>query len=238
MCKQIALNLDDNYQRQTHLRRELEPLGFELYRALSLQTAMEILKKHCCRLVIAHFDIAGREIFKFCSFVRSCTPHAILIALMSRTIINIEQRLFDCGVDDVVVGKQTSVTVLTKRIRAHLRNDKFAFQTNRVWLNGTLVDFDRREVLCNGSTRNLPGILNDLLKYFLENPNRVVTRDELLKSPIWQDSICTPANEGGKTFDVNVSKLRKIIEPDPTNPRIIRSVRGAGWKLAIDLAGV
>ncbi len=238
MCKQIALNLDDNYQRQRHLRRELEPLGFELYRASSLQTAMEILKKRCCRLVIVHFDVVGKEIFKLCSFARSCTPYAILIVLMSRIIINIEERLFDCGVDDVAVGKQTSVAILTKRIRAHMRNDKFGFGINRVWLNGTLVDFDRREVLCNGSTRNLPGILNDLLKYFLENPNRIVTRDELLKSPIWQDSICTPANEGGKTFDVNVSKLRKIIEPDPANPRIIMSVRGAGWKLAIDPAAI
>jgi two-component system response regulator VicR len=238
MCNQVALNLDGNYQRQRHLRRELEPLGFELYSTPSLQTAREILKKCCCRLVIAHHDVAGQEIFKFCSFVRSCAPRAILIVLMSRIIINIEQRLFDCGADDVAVGKQTSITVLTRRIRAHLRNDKFRFGTNRAWLNGTLVDFDRREVLCNGSIRNLPGILNDLLKYFLENPNRIVTRDELLKSHIWQDSICTPADEGGKTFDVNVSKLRKIIEPDPTNPRIIRSVRGAGWKLAIDAAGV
>jgi two-component system response regulator RegX3 len=74
----------------------------------------------------------------------------------------------------------------------------------------------------------------NLLKYFLDNPNRIISRDELCKSPLWADSICSTAEEGGKTFDVNVGKLRKVIEQNPANPQIIKPVWGIGWILAIN----
>jgi DNA-binding response OmpR family regulator len=69
----------------------------------------------------------------------------------------------------------------------------------------------------------------------VENADHVVSREELQQSPIWLDSVCTPARQGGKTFDVNIGKLRKIIESDPHKPRIIVSVRGVGWKLTSEL---
>ncbi|MFC1737546.1 helix-turn-helix domain-containing protein [Planctomycetota bacterium] len=74
-----------------------------------------------------------------------------------------------------------------------------------------------------------------MLKYFLNNPGRIISRNELLTSPIWNDSICSPAEEGGRTFDVNMSKLRRVIEPDSKNPQIIKCVRGEGWILARDV---
>ncbi len=235
MGRQAALHIDHNRQRQRHLCRNLEPLGLELHTAPTIQLANEMVKKCCYRLVIVHFGTVGREILKFCSLVRSGSAATIVIALMADSRISIEEQLFDCGANDVVVGKQASARILTKRIRAHLHNSKsFWFQTNKIRLKDTLVDFDRREVWCNGAVRQLPGILADLLKYFVNNPSRVISRSELFNSPIWADSICTPAKEGGKTFDVNVGKLRKIIEPDPARPQIITSVRGIGWVLSMD----
>jgi DNA-binding response OmpR family regulator len=236
MGKEIALHVDHNHRRQTCICRNLESLGFELHKAATVETAGEKIKRHCYRLVIMHFDTMGKEIFRFCSFVRSGSACTILIVLMADAKINIEEQLFDCGVNDVVAGKHAAPKVLTKRIRAHLHYSKSSCQqTNTIRLKDTVVDFDRREVWCNGATHKLPGILADLLKYFLDNPTRVISREELLGSPIWSDSICSPAKEGGKTFDVNVSKLRKIIEPNPARPQIIISVRGQGWKLAGDV---
>jgi len=137
-------------------------------------------------------------------------------------------------VHDVVVAQQVSSQVLIKRIRTRLQNGRLGWsRRNRFKLKDTLVDLDRREVCREGIVRQLPGILADLLKYFLDNPERVISRKELSQSYIWADSVCTPADQGGRTFDVNVSKLRKIIEPDPSRPQIIKSVRGIGWKLAV-----
>jgi DNA-binding response OmpR family regulator len=158
---------------------------------------------------------------------------------MDKPKIKTEEKLFDCGVNDVVTGKQTANRVLTRRIKAHLNNTKcpsLLLQNNSVRLKDTIVDFERREVLCNGKIHELPGLLGDLLKYFIDNPKSAISREELLNSPIWSDSICSSATDGGKTFDVNIGKLRKIIEPDPSKPQIIISVRGVGWKLAPDVA--
>lgn len=236
MGREIALHVGTDYQRQRYLGRYLEPLGLELHKVSSVSAAKKLSRKNRYRLVLLHVKIFNGEILDFCSFVRIGNPDAIMIALMENTRINIEEKLFDCGLNDVVVGKQASTRVLTKRIRAHLYNSRAPLeQTNIIRLKNVTVDFERREVWCNGAMHRLPGILADLLKYFIDNPGRIISRDELLESPMWVDSICSSAKEGGKTFDVSIGKLRKIIESDPAHPELIVTVRGAGWKLATDI---
>lgn len=233
MVDQLVLYIGPNHGRQSRLQHNLKYMGLELQKATSVEIAKEMVRKYEYCLVLIYFDIMGEEIFKLCSFIRSCRTHTLVIVLMKEAKIHIEEKLFDCGVNDIVVGRQTSIQVLTKRIKSHLREvNPHWHKSNIVRLKDTIVDLDRREVRRNGSCYQLRGILADLLKYFLDNPDRVISREELLESPIWADSICTPAKEGGKTFDVNVGKLRKIIEPDPVRPQIIKSVRGVGWKLA------
>lgn len=235
MSQQFGLYIDRNSQRQVSLRNNLEILKIELHKASNIQVAKEMVKKYSYNLVIMHFDTIGKEVFNFCSFIRSLSSQTMEIVLMTKVRKHVEEQLFDCGVNDVVVGKQTSARVLTKRIRAHLCNSRSSWsQIGTVRLKNTIIDFDRKEVRRDGSCYQLRGILADLLKYFLDNSNHVVSRDELQKSYIWVDSICTPADEGGKTFDVNIGKLRKIIEPDPARPQIIKSVRGIGWKLTTE----
>lgn len=232
MSKQIALNIDSNYQRRTHISRGLKSLGLELHNASAVDVAETMLRKNYYHLVLMHVDTLGREIFRFCSFIRSGNSQAILIALMANIKTGTEEKLFDCGVNDVVSGKQISPRVLTKRIRSHLRNGKSLWPaSNTIRLGNTIVDFKQREVWCNGVMHPLRGNLTDLLKYFVNNPNRVISREELRQSPIWADSICSSSKEGGKTFDVSVGKLRRIIELNPQRPKLIKSVRGIGWKL-------
>ena len=236
MGKEVALYIDRNHQRQTHICRRLELLGLELHKARNIQAAKEMVKKRRYRLVLIHLDTMGNEIFKFCSFIRAGSSHTIIMVLMADVRISIEEKLFDHGVNDVVTGKQISARVLARRVRAHLLHciQPSWPRTNTIRLKDTIIDFARNEVWCNGASHRLRGILADLLKYFLNNPNRVISRKELWESHIWADSVCSSAKDGGKTFDMGVSKLRKIIEPDPSRPQIIKSVRGIGWKLAAD----
>lgn len=237
MSHRLVLYIDCKYHRRSYLQNNLKSMGFEVHTASTVQAAREMVENFCYSLVLICFELVSKEIFRLCSFIRSRSPCAVVIVLMTKVRIRIEEQLFDCGVgvNDVVAGRQTSSHVLSKRVLAHLRNNKaFWSESNCIRLKDTIIDLDRREVQINGKCRQLRGILADLLKYFLDNPNHVISREELQESPIWSDSICTPAKEGGKTFDVNVGKLRKIIEPDPSQPQIIKSVRGLGWKISME----
>ena len=237
VCCQLGLYVGHNCHRQACICRGLSTVGLEMHKASTLLMAKEMVREHYYQLFILHCDAIGRPVSDFCRFVRSNNARAIMVTLMRQTNLNLERKLFDCGVNDVVVGEQTCPRVFTRRIKSHLswRSCPTLSDTNPVRLKNTIVDFDRREVWCNGANRHLPGILVDLLKYFLDNPHRVISRQELFRSHMWVLSIPTPAEEGGKTFDVTVSKLRKVIEFDPAHPQIIISVRGRGWKLAGDL---
>lgn len=235
MPRSTALYIDHDCRRRRQIRPGLESLGFEPHTASTISAAKSMVKKYHYRLVLMRFATLGKEAADFCSFADGASADTLIIVLMAKARIDAEEQLFSCGADDVVVAPQTSVQVLTKRIRAHLQyGRRFWSRANTVKLKDTVVDMARREARCNGSIRRLPGVLADLLKYFLENPERIISRKELLESPLWADSICTPPQEGGKTIDVSIGRLRRIIESDPRHPQIITSVRGIGWKLAKD----
>jgi len=235
MCGRLALYIDNNRARQEQIVLCLKSIPLKLHRAGTLPAAKRLAGKYNYRLVLVDYPTVGPAIFDFCSWVHSYNMDSIIVVMLEKVQTEIEQRLFECGANDVVVGQQACPAVLAKRIQVRLSSSKSIWRKGgMVKINSTIIDFDRREVWCNGKMRRLPGILADLLKYFIDNPNRVISRKELQNCPIWADSICTPADEGGKTFDVNVSKLRKIIEPDPAKPKIIKSVRGMGWKLVHD----
>jgi DNA-binding response OmpR family regulator len=233
MCRRLALYVDCNCATRSRLDSGLESIGFELHKASTASVARKLVREHYYRLVLIDYASMVGEILKFCRSVHNNSADTLIMVLMDKIRIEVEEQLFDCGVNDVLMAEQADANVLTKRIQVRFRNSKTIWhQGSTVRIRGTVIDFERREVWCNGTGRRLPGILVDLLKYFIDHPDRVISRKELEESPIWADSICTPACEGGKTFDVNMSKLRKIIEADATHPRIIKSVRGVGWKLA------
>ena len=235
MDKQLILYIDSNTRRQMCMRQIINHLGLELHIASNVSEAKDMLTSCHPYFILMHMDVAGTNVFTACSFIRTYFAHVILIVLMNRARASIEERLFDCGVSDVVAGEQTVPRVLMKRIRAHIQRNKPHWSTpRRVALGKTVIDFNRKEVRRDDTVLRLPGILGDLLKYFVENPDRIISREELMTSDIWSDSICTPPDEGGKTFDVHIGKLQKIIESDPHDPKIITSVRGVGWKLSIE----
>jgi len=233
MYDQSALYLDCDIQRQWHICQGLKALGLQFYLVNNIREAIRMLKKYHPHLALVYLDIGEEKTLRFCSLYRATHAHAILIVLMDNASVRTEELLFDYGASDVVAGEQVVSSILIRRIRVHLKKFySLGSVTGHMRLGDIVVDFDRREIWRDRTLCRLPGILADLLKYFVDNPDRIITREELLKSHIWADSICTPSEEGGKTFDVHMSKLRKIIESDPRKPEIILTVRSLGWKLA------
>lgn len=193
-----------------------------------------MLKMRQSHLVLVHLDIGKRETLKLCSLCRATHAYSVLMVLMNNIDVKTEELLFDHGASDVLAGVQVISSVLIRRMRVHLKKLYFHKSIKGcIRIGKIVIDFDRGEVWRDGTAYRLPGNLAGLLKYFIDNPDHIISRKELMISHIWADSICTPSEEGGKTFDVHISKLRKIIESDPKKPEIITTVRSLGWKLAI-----
>lgn len=231
MFLQNALYTTKISYRSSDLMSGLKKLGLDITRTKTTrQTEAATTKKPYC-LAVMEYELLGKTTFRICSKLLDNNTETIVVVILKKYNSYLESRLFDAGVGDVVASKQTNSHILIKRIKAHLKKTNPKNIDSSIRLRNTIINLQKRQVWCNGKIKQLKGIVSDLLKYFLENPDRIITRDELLNSPIWSDSICSMPNEGGKTFDVNISKLRKIIEPDPSKPQIITSVRGMGWKL-------
>jgi DNA-binding response OmpR family regulator len=86
------------------------------------------------------------------------------------------------------------------------------------------VDFDRHEV--RRAEENVPMTAREfaLLSYFVRNPERAITRDELLQS-VWRTDYLS-----ARTIDNFIARLRAKLEPDPDRPRHFLTVRGVGYR--------
>lgn len=236
MVTDTALYVCNDSIRQTSLDSHLQSIGIEMHKASSIPIAKQRLYEHKYNLLLIHFESVRSEIFDLCTFTRVENYDAVIVILMSKVQPAIESRLFDCGVDDIAAGKQISPAALKSRIKRRLINRLTIPQTNKIMLKGgAIVDLERREIRLNGSHHKLKRVPLKLLQYFLDNPHRAISREELLTSHIWDNSVCSPGKiEQGRAIDMAVARLRKLIEPDPSNPQIITSIHGTGWILEKD----
>jgi DNA-binding response OmpR family regulator len=237
MRKDTALYVGNDYQRRGRLNGHLQSLGFDMHKTSSILAAKQKLQDQPHNLLLIQFELVRKQILDFLSFVRHEDHEAVIMVLMAEVRPYIESRLFDNGADDVVAGRQTFPAALASRIKRRFYNGRLSLpKTNRIMLKGgALVDLDRGEVRLNGFSHKLKGVLDKLFRYFLNNPHRAISRDELIKSHIWDNSVCLPDKiEGGRAVDMAVTRLRRLIESNPSCPQIIITIYGVGWILAKD----
>jgi len=234
--KDTALYVGSDCAWQNCLGGHLQSIGIDLHKASSAPLAKQKICEHKYDLLLIQFESVRRHIFDFCKFTRCQHYEAVILVLMARAMPIIESKLFECGVDDIAAGKQINPFALKSRIKRRLVGRLSVPKTNKIMLKGgAVVDLERMEVRLNGSHRRLKGVSHKLLRYFLENAHRAVSKDELLNSHIWDNSVCSPGKvEQGRAIDMAVTRLRRLIEPDPSNPKIITVVHGTGWILAKD----
>jgi DNA-binding response OmpR family regulator len=90
---------------------------------------------------------------------------------------------------------------------------------------GLKIDFTTYEVFARGRSVKLTLKEFELLRFLVQNPNRVLSRDQLLDRVWGGETFVTP-----RTVDVHIRRLRKAIEKDDSKPQWILTLRGVGYK--------
>lgn len=134
---------------------------------------------------------------------------------------------FQLGADDYM-AKPFSARELLARIEAQFRRRRMDKQPPKQLqlAPGVTVDLARLEVDRGGELSPLTPREGDILEYLIEHKDRVVTREDLLLD-VWHYQ---NANVETRTVDIHIVGLRRKVEPDPSKPTLIQTVRGKGYR--------
>lgn len=154
---------------------------------------------------------------------RSTVPIIMLTAKDSEVDIVVGLEL---GADDYVT-KPYSTRELLARIRAVMRRQTDAGDVDDAVLavGPVRMDVEKHQVTVDGAVVAMPLKEFELLELLLRNAGRVLTRGQLIDR-VWGADYFGDT----KTLDVHVKRIRSKIEPDPSNPRMLVTVRGLGYR--------
>jgi len=169
--------------------------------------------------------------FEICNQIRQHDREQAIIMLTAKSGDEDIIEGLSLGADDYV-AKPFSVAQLVLRVQCVLRRShKVANQNQQIQLAEDIV-IDCQNLSGNKGDESLAFTRReiDILQYLQANSQRPVSRDELLHK-VW--GYAKDIELETRTVDIHIAKLRRKIEPDPTQPSYLTTVRGAGYRLLV-----
>lgn len=193
------------------------------------EKALKILQREKFDLVILDLMLPGLSGLEVCKRLRARPETARIPILMLTAKAGEADRVvgLEMGADDYLT-KPFSPRELVARVKAILRRSEMQAlpQTADVFEKGPLkINFATYDVTVRGKPARLTLKEFELLRFLVQNPNRVLTRDQLLDR-VWGGDVYVDP----RTVDVHVRRLRKAIEKNDRKPVWVLAVRGVGYK--------
>lgn len=199
--------------------------GFEVAVAADGNEGLEEFDRGGADLILLDLMLPGISGTEVCRQVRQRSNVPIIMLTAKDSEIDKVVGL-ELGADDYVT-KPYSSRELVARVRAVLRRrgEPEELIASTVVAGPVRMDVERHVVAVGGEQVNLPLKEFELLEMLLRNAGRVLTRGQLIDR-VWGSDYVGDT----KTLDVHVKRLRSKIEPDPSSPRHLVTVRGLGYK--------
>jgi two-component system response regulator RegX3 len=180
-------------------------------------------------LILLDIMLPGMDGFEICNRIRAQDRDQPVIMLTAKSTDEDIIQGLSLGADDYV-AKPFSVAELVLRIQAVLRRSRIGAELDAILRLGEDIEVDCRNLQGRRGEEALAFTRREveMLQYLRLNPDRPVSRDELL-AKVW--GYARNSDIETRTVDIHIAKLRRKIEPDPARPRYLVTVRGAGYRL-------
>jgi len=217
------LVIDDDEELQDTIAVMLEQEGYRITQALDGRSGYERALTLKPDLLIVDLRLPAMSGMEICRQLRANQIQTPIIVLSAVGEEVDKVLLLEIGADDYVT-KPFGRRELLARIRAVLRRASSDAHTVLRFAD-VEIDVDRRVVARSGQDIKLTPAEYNLLVYFLQNPDRPLTRDVILNAVWGYDSF-----PNTRTVDAHVVKLRQKLEPDANVPRHFLTVHGVGYR--------
>ncbi|MDD3477700.1 MAG: response regulator transcription factor [Candidatus Izemoplasmatales bacterium] len=219
------LVIEDNTIVSQMVMNVLSREGFDVDIAATGTRGLEMFTRRHYSLVILDLllpEISGEEILKT---IRTSSQVPIIIISSKDTDMDKAIHL-SLGADDYLT-KPFSIVELIARVKAVLRRSQLVVENpNSVkQIGGLKIDLDNYEAFLDGNPLYLTLKEYLILKLFVTHPNHVFTKEHIY-SKVWNE----PYFENDNVINVHMRRLREKIEKDPSNPEIIKTIWGIGYK--------
>src|SRR5437870_5984903 len=218
------LVVEDDLAVQKALRRLFESQYYAVAPTPDGKTGLEAFRSSPPSAVVLDLRLPGLPGHDLCREIKKKAPSLPVIVLSAKADVADKVLLLELGADDYVT-KPFSPRELLARVRAAVRRTGRMEVTDVFVFGNISVDFAKMELSRAGQPVSMTAQEFRLLKFFAQNPRRVISRSELLNE-VWgyQDYPST------RTVDNHIWKLRLKLEEEPATPVHFQTVHGAGYK--------
>lgn len=232
------LIVEDEQHLAQGLRFNLEAEGYSVQVTGSGEDALRRLLKQGEKFEALVLDVMlpGKDGFAIARELRDAHNYIPVLMLTARGRPEDVLKGFESGADDYL-AKPFNLAILLARVESLLRRknwlrsaaarpeDAAAAEKDLFRFDGRTVDFQNLQVLVDGKTFQLTLMESELLRYLVRNSGRPVSRKSILQD-VWNLREDTDT----RAIDNFIVRLRRYIEPEPSKPRYLTTVRGLGYR--------
>lgn len=238
------LVVDDEQHLGVGIKYNLEAENYRVSLVEDGPTALRLINSGAdtIDLVVLDLMLPGMSGYTVCETMRDAGITVPVLMLSARTLAEDRARGFDVGANQYM-NKPFNLDEFLSRVKNllqlsgnHSTGGNAARHANpprepvdQIAFGNVEVNFLNHEVTVGGKPVRMTPKELKLLKYFVENPERVISRTELL-SEVWEIS----GNLQTRAVDQFIARLRKIVEPDSTSPIHLLTIRDAGYRFILE----
>ncbi|WP_327031429.1 response regulator transcription factor [Micromonospora ureilytica] len=220
-----VLVVEDDFSIREVTALGLRRAGFRVDTAVDGRQALAAFRAHPVDLIVLDIMLPGVDGLEVCREIRRTSQVPILMLTARTDTIDVVVGL-ECGADDYL-RKPFDLPELVARVRSVLRRVNVPAPSTVIEVDGLEIDPGAFVVRQHGREVTLTSTEFRLLLELARRPGQVFTR-QLLLDLVWNHDFLGDS----RLVDVAVQRLRAKIEDDPAQPRLIRTVRRAGYKLS------